>query len=107
VKLRRLALVGIVLAASTLFAESASHGVTTAPTGPTGLPLYQFVDTGTQPLPWNAVSLERDLNSTTMLGGPHGATDTNEGVLAYRTNQNQLATLTETSAGAGTLFWVM
>jgi hypothetical protein len=92
-------LVGIVLTASTLFAESASRGVTTAPTTPSGLPLFKFADTGVEPLPWNAASLESDLNSTTMLGGPHGATDAAEGVLAYRTNENQLATLTQTATG--------
>jgi hypothetical protein len=100
VKLRRLALVGVVLAASTLFAESSSRAVTTAPTTPAGLPLYQFAETGAEPLPWNAVSLESDLSSTTMLGGPHSATNADEGVLAYRTNENQLATLTLNSSGA-------
>ena len=101
-KLQRLALIGIVLAASTLFAESASRGVTTAPATPNGLPLFQFANTGVEPLPWNAVSLEGELNSTTMLGGPHGATDATEGVLAYRTNENQLATLTQNTTGSAT-----
>ncbi|MCU1364042.1 MAG: hypothetical protein JWM55_1870 [Acidimicrobiaceae bacterium] len=99
VKLRRLALVGLVLTASTLFAESSSRAVTTAPTTPVGLPLFQFAQTGAPPLPWNAVSLENKLNATKMLGGPHGATDASEGVLAYRTNENQLATLTQSAAG--------
>ncbi|MFZ0768029.1 MAG: hypothetical protein WAM64_02275, partial [Acidimicrobiales bacterium] len=99
-KLRRLALIGMVLMASTWFAVSSSRGVTTAPAPTNGLPLYQFVDTGTEPLPWNAVSLESRLNSTTMLGGPHGATDATEGVLAYRTNENQLALFTQSASGA-------
>jgi hypothetical protein len=94
-----LTLITIVLVASALVATSASHGVTTAPTA-TGLPLYQFVDTGVQPLPWNAVSLESHLNTTTMLGGPHSATNTTEGVIAYRTNTGNLARYLQTSAGA-------
>ena len=99
VKFARLTLIGIVLVASALIATSASHGVTTAPTA-TGLPLYQFVDTGVQPLPWNAVSLESHLNTTTMLGGPHSASTTTEGVIAYRTNTGDLARYLQTSAGA-------
>ena len=98
-KFARLTLIGIVLVASALIATSASHGVTTAPTA-TGLPLYQFVDTGVQPLPWNAVSLESHLNTTTMLGGPHSASTTTEGVIAYRTNTGDLARYLQTSAGA-------
>ena len=44
----------LVLAASALLAPSASRGVTTTATPTNGLPLYQFVETGTEPLPWNA-----------------------------------------------------
>jgi hypothetical protein len=98
VKIQRLALIVIVVVASTYLAATSSHGATTAP--PTGLPLYQFVNTGTQPLPWNAVSLQSKLNTTTMLGGPHGATDATEGVLAYRTNVGHLAVFTQTATGA-------
>ena len=101
-QLRRLALVGLVLAASTLFAENSSHGVTTAPTTLNGLPLFQFAETGAPPLPWNALSLESELNSTKMLGGPHGVTNASEGVLAYRTNENQIATLTLSATGTTT-----
>jgi hypothetical protein len=98
VKIQRLALIVIVVVASTYLAATSSHGATTAP--PTGLPLYQFVNTGTQPLPWNAVSLQSKLNTTTMLGGPHGATDATEGVLAYRTSTGHLAVFTQTTSGA-------
>ena len=92
----------VILVASVLLASSVSHGVTTAPTTTTGLPLYQFVDTGTQPLPWNAVSLESHLETTTMLGGPHSATNSERhwGVIAYRTNTGDIALYTQTSTGA-------
>jgi hypothetical protein len=85
------------LVASTVLVATQSHAVTTA--APAGLPLYQFAETGTGPLPWNAASLEAKLASTTMLGGPHGATDATQGVLAYRTNTNQLALYVQTSTG--------
>ncbi len=98
-KFARLTLIVILLVASVLLATSVSHGVTTAP-GPTGLPLYQFVDTGTQPLPWNAVSLESHLETTTMLGGPHSATDSTEGVIAYRTNAGDIAVYTQLATNA-------
>jgi hypothetical protein len=89
---------GIVLLASTYFFAGATHGATSAV--PAGLPLYQFVETGTQPLPWNALSLEPKLNATTMLGGPHGASNATKGVLAYRTNKSHLALFTQTMSGA-------
>ena len=88
---------GIVLLAGTFLAESSSRAATTA--APAGLPLYKFVETGAGPLPWNAVSLQSQLNATTMLGGPQGLTNTNEGVLAYRTNHGHLALFTQTSTG--------
>jgi len=102
VKLRRLTLMGIVVLASTYFFAGATRGATSA--APAGLPLYQFVETGTQPLPWNALSLEPKLNATTMLGGPHGASDATEGVLAYRTNKSHLALFTQTTSG--TTQWI-
>jgi len=86
-----------VLLASVYVAESSSRGATT--TAPAGLPLYQFAETGAQPLPWNAKSLKGELNATTMLGGPHGATNATEGVLAYRTNRSHLALFTQTLGG--------
>jgi hypothetical protein len=87
----------VILVACSLFVASQSHAVTSAP--PSGQPLYQFAETGTGTFPWTAASLESKLNSTTMLGGPHGATDTAEGVLAYRTNANQLGLYVQTNAG--------
>jgi hypothetical protein len=90
-------LIGIVLLAGTYFAQSASRGATSV--APAGLPLYQFAETGAGPLPWNAVSLQSQLNATTMLGGPHGATNAAEGVLAYRTNHSDLALFTQSSVG--------
>lgn len=97
-KIRRLALIVIVLVAGTFLAESSSHGATT-PAAPAGLPMFKFAETGVQPLPWNAVSLQGKLNATTMLGGPHGATSASEGVLAYRTSASHLALFTQSTAG--------
>ena len=88
----------IILMAGTILAESSSRGATN--TAPAGLPLYQFVETGVQPLPWNAVSLKSKLNTTTMLGGPHGATSASQGVIAYRTNDSHLALFTQSIGGA-------
>jgi hypothetical protein len=104
VKFARLTLITIFLVASVILATNASHGVTTPPTSTPGLPLYEFVNSGVQPLPWNAVSLESHLESTKMLGGPHSATGSTEGVIAYRTNRGDLAVYTETATGATTWF---
>jgi hypothetical protein len=107
VKLQRLALIGIVVLAVVYVAGSPPRGATAATTAtpaPSALPLYQFVETGTEPLPWNAVSLETQLNATTMLGGPHGATDAAEGVIAYRTSTDDLALFTQNADG--TVQWV-
>jgi hypothetical protein len=98
VKFPRLTLITAALVASTALVATQSHAVTNV--APMGLPLYQFAQTGTGPLPWNAASLKAKLNSTTMLGGPHGATDATQGVLAYRTNANDLALYVQTSTGA-------
>jgi hypothetical protein len=93
-------LVTVVLASITL-AASGSRGATTL-AAPAGLPIYQFVNSGTGPLPWNAVSLESKIDRTTMIGAPHAASDATEGVLAYRTNHGQLALYTQTSSGVTT-----
>ena len=98
VKFPRLTLITAALVASTALVATQSHAITSAP--PTGLSLYQFSETGTGPLPWNAASLKAKLNSTTMLGGPHGATNATQGVLAYRTNTSQLALYVQTTTGA-------
>ena len=97
VKLRRAVLLAIVVLSSITLAATGSRGAT--PPAPAGLPLYQFIDSGTGPLPWNAQSLEGSIDRTKMIGAPHAASDATEGVLAYRTNHEQLAILTETSTG--------
>ena len=86
-------LLAVVVLASVTLADTWSHGATS--TAPTGLPIYQFISSGTGPLPWNALSLESSINRTTMLGGPHAASNATEGVLAYRTNHNHLALYTQ------------
>ncbi len=87
---RRIALIAVTVLASILVSEPWTHGATTAT--PTGQRLFQFVNSGTGPLPWNAMSLTSSLNGTTMLGAPHGASGSSGGVIAYRTNGNHLAT---------------
>ena len=86
----------VVLASITLAATGSRASTSLAPTG---LPIYQFIDSGTGPLPWNALSLEGSIDHTKMLGAPHAASDATEGVLAYRTNLDQLALFTQTSTG--------
>jgi len=98
VKLQRIALLAIVMLASIAFVDTWSRGATAS--APSGLPIYRFVDSGTGPLPWNASSLEGAINKKTMLGGPHAASNATEGVLAFRTNTNQLGTFVKTAAGA-------
>lgn len=101
-QLRRLVLISAVVLASTLLMAPWSQGATNAT--PPGLPLFQFVNSGTGPLPWNAVSLESALNNTSMLGGPHSASDATEGALAYRTTSSHVALYTQNVSGATT--WV-
>jgi len=93
-------LVTVVLASITL-AANGSRGATSL-AAPAGQPIYQFINSGTGPLPWNAVSLEGKIDHTTMLGAPHAASDATEGVLAYRTNLGQLALFTQTSTNVTT-----
>jgi hypothetical protein len=100
VKLQRIALLAIVVLASIAFVDTWSRGATAS--APSGLPIYRFVDSGTGPLPWNASSLEGAIKKTTMLGGPHAASDATEGVLAFRTNTDQLGTFVKTAAGVST-----
>jgi hypothetical protein len=92
-------LIAIVVLASITVATSGSRGATPSAV-PAGLPIFQFKETGTGPLPWNAVSLENSIEHTTMIGAPHAASDATEGALAYRTNHDQLALFTQTSTGA-------
>jgi hypothetical protein len=97
-KLQRSAVVAFVVLASISLANTWSRGATSSV--PKGLPIYQFVDSGSGPLPWNAHSLESSINHTTMLGGPHTASNATEGVVAYRTNRGDLALLTQATAGS-------
>lgn len=100
-KLRRTVLLAVAVLASITFAASGSRGATTT-TAPAGLPIFQFNESGTGPLPWNAASLEGAIAHTTMLGAPHAASNAAEGVLAYRTNLNQLALYTKKLVGGQT-----
>ena len=88
----------IVVLASITLAASGSRASTSL-VAPAGLPIYQFIDSGTGPLPWNALSLEGSIDHTKMLGAPHAASDATEGALAYRTNLDQLALFTQTTSG--------
>ena len=96
-KLGRAALIAALVLSGTALAEPWSHGAT--PGVPAGLPLYQFSESGTGVLPWNAASLEGVINKTTMLGGPHAISNATEGVVAYRTNHSDLDLVTQ-SVGA-------
>ena len=97
---RRLALVTSIFLVSFGVVTPGSYGATTATAVPgPGLPLYQFVNSGTGPLPWNAYSLESAINDTTMVGGPHGASNSNEGVIAYRTATSDIALYQRTITG--------
>ncbi len=91
-------LLATVVLASITLAATGSRGATSL--APAGYPIYQFIDSGTGPLPWNALSLEGSIDHTTMLGAPHAASDATEGALAYRTNLDQLSLFTQTSTGA-------
>ena len=92
-------LLATVVIATITLAATGSRGATSTAV-PAGLPIYQFVNSGTGPLPWNAVSLEGKIDRTTMIGEPHAASDATEGALAYRTNHEQLALFTHSSSGA-------
>ena len=94
-------LLAVVVLASITLAASGSRGATTS-NAPAGLPIFQFNESGTGPLPWNAASLEGAIAHTTMLGAPHAASNASEGVLAYRTNLNQLALYTKKLVGGQT-----
>jgi hypothetical protein len=97
VRIRRVALLATLLVASVAVA-SESRAATAAPPG---LSIFQFVNSGTGVLPWNASSLERSLNGVRMVGSPHAASGVAGGVLAYRTTASDVATYTLSGAGAG------
>ena len=63
------------------------------------LPLYEFVDSGSGPLPWNAVSFESSLNNTTMLGNPHAASNDGEEALTYRMANSQIGLYVQNANG--------
>ena len=64
-----------------------------------GLPLFQFVDSGSGPLPWNAVSFESSIENTTMLGGPHAISAGGASALAYRTSGGDIALYVQNASG--------
>ena len=99
-KFRRAALVAnIVLVGSTL--PVVMLPVAT-PNSSSALPLYQFVNSGTGPLPWNAVSFESAIDNTKMLGSPHAASEAGEAALAYRMANSQLGLYVSGTNGAST-----
>ena len=71
-----------------------------ANTSPPGLPLYEFLNNGTGPLPWNAQAMSAAVNNSTMLGGPHGTSNGTIGAIAYRTASNDVAVLTQSTSGS-------
>ncbi len=79
--------------------SSNAASVPTTTSNPSGLPLYQFVNSGSGPLPWNALSLTSAVNSSTMIGGPHGTGNGTVGAIAYRTASNDVAVLTQSASG--------
>ena len=64
--------------------------ITTPTSNTAGQPLYQFVDSGTGALPWNAVSFESSVDGATMLGGPHAASENGESALAFRASNSDV-----------------
>ena len=97
---------GAAILASSLLVGTGSYGATTtttsASTTTSALPLFQFTDSGTGPLPWNATALSNLVDGTTMRGNPHAASNGTEGALAYRTSGGDLAVYTESAAGTST-----
>ena len=63
------------------------------------LPLYQFVNTGSGPLPWNAVSFESEIDNINMLGGPHAVSQNGETALTYEMANRQIGLYTQGTNG--------
>ena len=63
------------------------------------LPLYQFVDSGSGPLPWNASSFESSIDDTKMLGNPHAASEDGEDALTYRMANSQIGLYVQNASG--------
>ena len=109
-------LVGVTVPSAASQASSTSTSTTTTTTTPStttsppsasassargaGLPLYQFVDSGSGQLPWSAQALTTSINNSRMLGGPHAISSPTEGVVAYRTASDHVALFSENAAGA-------
>ncbi len=55
-----------------------------------GQQLFEFVNTGTGPLPWNAVAFGPAINNTAMLGGPHSLSANGASAISFRTTSNQI-----------------
>jgi hypothetical protein len=74
--------------------------ITTASPNTSGLPLFQFVDSGSGALPWNAVSFETSIDGASMLGGPHAASENGENALAFRASNSDVALFVQSVSGA-------
>jgi hypothetical protein len=85
------------LVAGTLL--TAPLSIITSTPSTAGLPLYQFVDSGSGPLPWNAVSFQSSVENTTMLGGPHAISAGGANALTYRTNEGGIALYVANASG--------
>jgi len=85
------------LVAGTLLTVPLSIATSTPSTS--GLPLYQFVDSGAGPLPWNAVSFESSIDGASMLGGPHAASENGENALAFRASNADVALFVQNASG--------
>ena len=55
-----------------------------------GQQLYEFVNTGSGPLPWNAIPFGPAINNTPMLGGPHSISANGASAISFRTTSNQI-----------------
>jgi len=55
-----------------------------------GQQLYEFVNTGSGPLPWNAIPFAPAINNTPMLGGPHSVSANGASAISFRTTSNQI-----------------
>ncbi len=73
------------------------------PNSPSSLPLYEFINSGSGPLPWNAQSFESSINNTTMLGNPHAVSQDGEAALVYRMANSQIGLFV--SNANGTTSW--
>lgn len=74
--------------------------IATSTPNASSLPLFQFVDSGSGPLPWNAVSFESSVDGATMLGGPHAASQDGESALAFRTSTSDIGLYVQNASGS-------